>query len=114
MRCAYMYMCVQHSWVDRQTNSRQTKPTPPLPPHSIFEDNQSLEPTADTSAIAAFRFPTVFKGYNYFIRNIGGGITLLNTRMEASGKLLFDSNRAVFGGGIAMDDRCLVSERERA
>ncbi len=33
---------------------------------------------------------------------------LLNTRMLAQGNLLFDSNRAMFGGGIMMDDRCLV------
>ena len=32
--------------------------------------------------------------------------------MEASGELLFDRNTAVFGGGIAMDDRCLVSGGE--
>ena len=75
---------------------------------STFEDNLSLEDNEDTSAVAAFRFPTIFKGHNYFLRNRGGGITLLNTRMQASGKLLFDSNVAVFGGGIAMDDRCLV------
>ena len=33
---------------------------------------------------------------------------LLNTRMSAEGTMLFDSNVAVFGGGIMMDDRCLV------
>ena len=35
-------------------------------------------------------------------------MTLLNTQMKASGALKFDDNTAVFGGGIAMDDRCLV------
>ena len=34
---------------------------------------------------------------------------LLNTRMQASGDMLFDRNNAAFGGGIMMDDRCLVS-----
>ena len=76
---------------------------------SAFVNNTSLEDNEDTSAVAAFRFPTIFKGRNYFIRNRGGGITLLNTRMRANGTLLFDSNVAVFGAGIAMDDRCLVS-----
>ena len=75
---------------------------------SVFENNTSLEDNQDTSAIAAFRFPTIFSGFNNFTGNIGGGITLLNTRMEASGSLWFEGNRAVFGGGIAMDDRCLV------
>ena len=75
-------------------------------------NNTSLESAQDTSAIAAFRFPTNFSGYNHFEGNIGGGITLLNTRMQVStgATLLFLRNRAVFGGGIAMDDRCLVSE----
>ena len=76
---------------------------------SEFVNNTSLEDNEDTSAVAAFRFPTVFWGRNYFIRNRGGGITLLNTRMQANGTLLFDSNVAVFGAGIAMDDRCLVN-----
>ena len=76
---------------------------------SSFENNTSLEDNEDTSAVAAFRFPTIFLGHNYFIRNRGGGITLLNTRMQANGTVVFDSNVAVFGGGIAMDDRCLVS-----
>ena len=75
---------------------------------SLFRNNTSLQSSQDTSAVAAFRFPTTFTGTNSFISNIGGGITLLNTRMQASGNMMFDSNRAVFGGGIAMDDRCLV------
>ncbi len=74
-------------------------------------NNTSTEETEDTSAIAAFRFPTIFSGTNDFILNTGGGITLLNTRMQASGALLFLNNTAVFGGGIAMDDRCLVRGR---
>ena len=78
----------------------------------MFVNNTSQESREDASAITAFRFPTVFAGYNTFIENIGGGITLLNTQMEvmANSTLLFLRNRAVFGGGIAMDDRCLVSK----
>ena len=71
-----------------------------------------MQTAHDTSAVAAFRFPTTFKGNNTFIGNIGGGITLLNTRMQASGTMLFEKNVAVFGGGIAMDDRCLVREMQ--
>ena len=79
---------------------------------STFLNNTSEGDTQDTSAIAAFRFPTVFSGSSLFEGNIGGGITLLNTRMQvrAFSNLLFLNNRAVFGGGISMDDRCLVSE----
>lgn len=80
-----------------------------LPPSSLFVNNTSNGETKDTSAIAAFRFPIIFSGTNVFLRNVGGGITLLNTQMKASGVLQFDGNTAVFGGGIAMDDRCLVT-----
>lgn len=59
--------------------------------------------------MATFRFPTTFSGNNTFISNKGGGITLHNTRLQASGTLLFEKNEAVFGGAIAMDDRCIVS-----
>ena len=77
--------------------------------HSLFRNNTSEGDTQDTSAIAAFRFPITFQGTNRFLGNLGGGITLLNTQMKASGVLVFDGNTAVFGGGIAMDDRCLVT-----
>ena len=78
---------------------------------STFDNNTSLESTEDTSAIAAFRFPTMFSGVTRFVRNRGGGVTLLNTQMivQENASLYFDSNTAVFGAGIAMDDRCLVS-----
>ena len=48
-------------------------------------------------------------GRNSFVRNLGGGITLLNARLSVTGELLLLSNVAMFGGGIAMDDSCLVS-----
>lgn len=75
-----------------------------------FDNNTSLESTEDTSAIAAFRFPTMFSGVTRFVRNRGGGVTLLNTQMivQENASLYFDSNTAVFGAGIAMDDRCLL------
>lgn len=76
--------------------------------YSTFQNNTSTD-GKDTSAVAAFRFPTEFNGTNNFIGNTGGGIMLLNTRMLAKGTLLFKGNKAMFGGGIMMDDRCLVS-----
>ena len=81
----------------------------PSLPSSLFLNNTSKGETKDTSAIAAFRFPITFGGINRFLSNVGGGVTLLNTQMKASGVLVFDKNTAVFGGGIAMDDRCLVT-----
>ena len=61
------------------------------------------------SLSSCFRFPITLRGTNYFRRNVGGGITLLNTQMDVYGVVILDSNTADFGGGLAMDDRCLVS-----
>ena len=76
--------------------------------YSIFDANSAEDVNGDTSALAAFRFPVTFRGVNNFTNNLGGGITLLNTRMDAYDSMNFINNAAVFGGGIAMDDRCLV------
>ena len=62
-----------------------------------------------SSALLAFRFPVTLSGCNHFEENIGGGITLMNARLNVRGELLFLNNLAMFGGGIAMDDSCLVS-----
>ena len=52
------------------------------------------------------------EGYNNkYIRNIGGAVTLLNTRVDVKGRVEFYKNEAVFGGGFALSGRCLVSNR---
>ena len=85
-------------------------PHAPFPKmHSIFDSNLSLEDLRDTSALTAFRFPVYLFGKNIFIRNVGGGIDLISTRLQAEGELLFINNTAKFGGGIAMYDHCRVS-----
>lgn len=58
--------------------------------------------------LPCLRFPITLNGSNYFVNNTGGGITLLNTQMDAYGTIVMDQNTAAFGGGLAMDDRCLV------
>ena len=76
---------------------------------SQFENNTSVGTTVEhSSALVAYRFPVEFQGHNHFCGNRGGGVTLLNTILTARGTILFESNSATFGGGLAMDDRCLV------
>lgn len=53
----------------------------------------------------------IIDGYNKYVGNIGGGVTLLNTRIDVKGRIEFNENSAVFGGGIALSGRCLVSKR---
>jgi predicted outer membrane repeat protein len=75
----------------------------------IFENSLSQDQNLDTSALAAFRFPVTLNGSNVFRNNSGGAITLLNTQMDAFGEVVMDGNTAAFGGGLAMDDRCLLN-----
>ena len=79
--------------------------------HYFLENSTTLNKTESlhSSALLAFRFPVELKGRNCFVGNLGGGITLLNARLSVTGELLLLSNVAMFGGGIAMDDSCLVS-----
>ena len=61
------------------------------------------------SALVSFRFPVHLSGFNHFISNIGGGISLLNSALTVAGELLLDGNTATYGAGITLDDICLVS-----
>ena len=61
-------------------------------------------------ALLAFHFPLNLRGSNSFVGNIGGGIVLLATRINLMGNLLLKGNEAINGGGISMDDTCLVSK----
>ena len=53
-----------------------------------------------------------FSGASSFSSNRGGGITLLGSRMDVMGEVNLDGNSAVFGAGIAMSGRSLVSKYE--
>lgn len=72
-------------------------------------DSSLTDELVHSSALLAFRFPVELSGCNKFDGNIGGGITLMNARLNVRGELLLLNNVAMFGGGIAMDDSCLVS-----
>ena len=76
---------------------------------SHFRDNVASQGSGDTTAITAYRVLVTFYGNSTFLNNQGGGISLLSSRMDVRGELLFDGNRAVFGGCIAMSGRSLVS-----
>ena len=76
---------------------------------STFQENMASKASADhVSALVSFRFPIHLGGFNHFISNKGGGISLLNSQMTVAGELLMDSNSATYGGGMSLDDICLV------
>ena len=77
--------------------------------HSIFVNNSGAHDSADTTALTAYRVLVTFRGNSSFLSNQGGGISLLGSRMDIQGQVDLDSNFAVFGAGIAMSGRSLVS-----
>lgn len=73
---------------------------------SSFLNNTSE--TKDISALTTYRVLVEADGYNAFNWNVGGGVTLLNSRIDVKGHIDFYNNTAVFGGGFALSGRCLV------
>ena len=60
-------------------------------------------------ALLSVRFPIQLEGSNIISDNIeGGGVSLLDTRMDTKGSILFEGNSAVYGGAIAIEDEGLV------
>ena len=45
---------------------------------------------------------------NVFERNEGGGISLMQSRVDVGGTVHFIENSAMNGGGLALEDQCLV------
>ena len=71
---------------------------------SIFTGNKAER----EGAIMSFRFPISLNGTNIFRRNEGGGISLMQSRVDVGGAVHFIENSAVVGGGMALEDQCLV------
>ena len=63
-----------------------------------------------TSALFA-KMPIEFKGNTTFIDNIGGGITILERRIDVHGNVEFENNCSPYdGGGISLEDESFVSD----
>lgn len=77
--------------------------------YSEFRDNVGIEGSADTTSIIAYRVLVTFYGRTLLIGNVGGGISLLSSRMDVRGNVTFHRNTAVFGAGVAMSGRSLVN-----
>ena len=56
----------------------------------------------------SFRFPISLSGTNVFRKNKGGGVSLMQSRVDVGGAVHFIENSAVIGGGMALEDQCLV------
>lgn len=82
--------------------------------YSTFSDNHVsvTEVEADNfprhAAISSFRFPLRFTGINQLLDNVGGGLSVMGTVVRVDGSLLVHNNTASYGGGIYLEDLCLV------
>ena len=56
----------------------------------------------------SFRYPVSLSGANVFKRNMGGAVSLMQSRVDVNGTVHFIENSAVNGGGLALEDQCLV------
>ena len=74
--------------------------------YSNFTSNIAM----NQGSLLAFRFPVTFEGTNIFSGNMGGAVTLITTRMNLKGKILFENNHAGEGGAVTLVDRALVSQ----
>ena len=71
---------------------------------STFTQNNA----ADAGAVLAYRFPMRFNGTNLFMENTGGGVALLQARMDITGSIWFENNTALKGGAIKMQEQSVV------
>lgn len=63
-----------------------------------------------TSALFA-EMPIKFRGNTKFIGNIGGGITIVERRIDIHGNIEFDNNCSPSdGGGLNLEDESFVSD----
>ena len=72
--------------------------------YSTFTANKAQR----QGAILSFRFPISLAGTNVFERNEGGGISLMQSRVDVGGTVHFIENSATNGGGLGLEDQCLV------
>ena len=56
------------------------------------------------SALLSLRYPITLAGHNLFARNVGGAVTLLQTRLDIFGSVLLQDNMADEGSGIKLVD----------
>ena len=59
-------------------------------------------------AISSYRFPLRFTGTNQLLHNDGGGLSAMGSVVRVDGRLIVRNNIASHGGGIHLEDHCMV------
>jgi predicted outer membrane repeat protein len=67
-------------------------------------DTSINEEDVARGAVSLFRFPITFKGKNRFYRNIGGGVSTVESQITVAenSHLVFEDNSANYGGGLQL------------
>ena len=60
------------------------------------------------AAISSYRFPLHFTGTNQLLHNDGGGLSAMGSVVRVDGRLIVRNNTASHGGGIHLEDHCVV------
>ncbi len=63
----------------------------------------------EQGAVLSLRFPVKFTGKTVFKFNNGGGVVILQTRMDVGGWVWFEGNRAEEGGALMLREQSVVS-----
>lgn len=77
--------------------------------YSSFRNNTSLNTNQKTAAVSGFSIALNFFGSNVFHNNFGGGLSVIESQINAHDQLVFHHNFATSGGAMALYGRCLVS-----
>lgn len=57
----------------------------------------------------SLRFPFKFDGTTVIKNNMGGGVAVLQSRMDVGGSIRFEGNTANLGGALMLRDQSVVS-----
>ena len=63
----------------------------------------------EEGAVLSLRFPIKFNGRTVFKNNMGGGVVVLQSRMDVSGWVWFEGNTADQGGALMLREESVVS-----
>ena len=73
-----------------------------------MSEEETQSNSSQRAAISSFRFPLNFIGTNQLLNNDGGGLSAIGTVVKVNGRLVMRNNTARYGGGVHLEDHCMV------
>ena len=75
---------------------------------TVIEAIEIQDNSPQHGAISSYRFPLRFTGTNQLLHNDGGGLSAMGSVVRVDGRLIVRNNTASHGGGIHLEDHCVV------